>query len=79
MATGDWSSDVCSSDLQVRRLHPGHPAGPADGAVPRPRADAADAAGLALPGRRGGAAGDLHRALRLLAGDLARTNLEQSF
>ena len=37
---------------QVRRLHPGHPAGPADRAVPRPRADAADAARLALPGDR---------------------------
>ena len=29
---------------QVRRLHPRHPARPADGAVPRPRADATDAA-----------------------------------
>ena len=29
---------------QVRRLHPRHPPGPADRAVPRPRADAADAA-----------------------------------
>ena len=28
----------------LRRLHPGHPARPADRAVPRPRADAADAA-----------------------------------
>ena len=34
---------------QARRLHPGHPAGPADRAVPRPRADAADAARLDLP------------------------------
>ena len=37
---------------QVRRLHPGHPARPADRAVPRPRADAADAARLAVPRRR---------------------------
>ena len=35
---------------QVRRLHPRHPARPADRAVPRPRAHAPDAAGIALPG-----------------------------
>ena len=35
----------------ARRLHPGHPAGAADRAVPRPRALAPDAAGLALPRR----------------------------
>ena len=34
---------------QARGLHPGHPAGPADRAVPRPRPDAADAARVALP------------------------------
>ena len=39
---------------QVRRLHPGHPARAADGAVPRPRALAADAARRALPGGRRG-------------------------
>ena len=57
---------------QVRRLHPGHPARPADGAVPRPRADAADAARLALPGGHRRAARHLHPLRRLLAGDLAR-------
>ncbi len=39
---------------QVRRLHPGHPSRPADGAVPRPRPLPPDASGLAVPrGRRG--------------------------
>ena len=51
---------------------PGIRPGPADRAVPRPRADAADAAGLALPGDRRGAAVGLHQLLQLLAGDLAR-------
>ena len=37
---------------QVRRLHPGHPPRPSDGAVPRPCALAPDAAGLALPRRQ---------------------------
>ena len=37
---------------QVRRLHPGHPARPADRDLPRPRADAPDTSGLALPGDR---------------------------
>ena len=47
---------------EVRRLHPGHPSRPADGAVPRPRAVAPHAAGLALPRRRRGAPEPLHRA-----------------
>ena len=34
---------------QVRRLHPRHSPGPADGAVPRPRAHPADAARFAVP------------------------------
>ena len=37
---------------QVRRLHPRHPAGAADGAVPRPRADPADVPRRVVP--RGG-------------------------
>ena len=41
-------------------LHPRHPARPADGAVPRPRAHAADAAGIALPRRGGGRTEPLH-------------------
>ena len=40
---------------QARRLHPRDQARPADGALPRPRADAADAARLALPGDHRGA------------------------
>ena len=55
----------------VRRLHPGHPARAADGAVPRPRALAPDAAGLALPRGSRGAPEPLHRVRRVLAGELA--------
>ena len=40
----------------LRRLHPGHPPRPADGAVPRPRADAADPARGDLPRARRDAA-----------------------
>ena len=57
---------------QVRRLRAGHPAGPADRAVLRPRAHAPDAAGLALPRDRRRAAEHLHPLRRLLAGELAR-------
>ena len=48
---------------------PGIRPGPADRAVPRPRAHAPDAARLALPGARGDAAGAVHPLRRLLAGD----------
>ncbi len=51
---------------------PGIRPGPADRSVPRPRPDEADPARLAVPGARRGAAVDLHQALRLLAGNLAR-------
>ena len=51
---------------------PGIRPGPADRAVPRPRADPADAAGLDLPGGGRGPAEHLHQVRRLLAGHLAR-------
>ena len=54
-------------------LHPRHPSGPAHGAVPRPRADAAHASGVALPRRGGGRTEPLHPVRRLLAGERART------
>src|SRR4029453_18208207 len=54
------------------RPPPGPPAGPAAGAVPRPRADATHAAGLDLPRGGRGAAEPVHQVRRLLAGDLAR-------
>ena len=57
---------------QERRLHPRHPPGPADRAVPRPRADPPDAARLAVPRGRRRAAVDRHQGVRLLAGDLPR-------
>ncbi len=56
----------------LRGLHPGHPAGTADRAVPRPRADAADAPRRRLPGARRDAADALHPLRRLLAGDRRR-------
>ena len=51
---------------------PGHQARPADRAVPRPRALAPDAAGLALPRARRRAPEPLHRLRRLLAGERRR-------
>ncbi len=53
---------------QARGLHPGHPAGPADRAVPRPRPDAADLARVALPRDGRHPAEPLHPLRRLLAG-----------
>src|SRR3546814_17497765 len=65
MLIRDWSSDVCSSDLAVGRVHDGHPGpdgggpgeGPADGRVPvhhlrrGAQAEAAQGAvGLDVPG-----------------------------
>ena len=64
--------DQAERAAQVRRLHPRHPAGPADRGLPRPRADAPDAARLALPRDRGRAPVGLHQLLQLLAGHLAR-------
>src|SRR5204863_3576909 len=49
-----------------------HPPGASDRAVPGPRADATDAARLALPGRRRRLTEPLHPLRRLLAGNLAR-------
>src|SRR5204863_9245513 len=50
-----------------------HPPGASDRAVPGPRADATDAARLALPGRRRRLTEPLHPLRRLLAGNLARS------
>src|SRR5439155_13246524 len=58
---------------QVRRLRAGDPPRPADRAVPRPRPDALDPAGVTLPGGRRGAAEPVHPLRRLLAGELARS------
>ena len=55
------------------RLHPRHPARPADRAVPRPRPHAADAARVAVPGGGRDRAEPLHPLRRVLPGDLART------
>ena len=57
---------------QALRLHPRHPARPADRAVPRPRPHAADAARLAVPGGGRDRAEPLHPLRRVLPGDLAR-------
>ena len=57
---------------QARRLHPGHPARPADRAVPGPRAHAPDAPRRALPRARRHAADPLHPLRRLLPGDVGR-------
>ncbi len=58
---------------QVRRLHPRHPPGPADRAVPRPRAHAPHVAGFVVPRRRRGRAEHLHQVRGLLAGQREST------
>ena len=54
---------------QVRRVHPGDSPGTAHGRVPRPRAQQAHVARLAVPRHRRGPAEPLHRLRRLLASE----------
>src|SRR3546814_1572730 len=71
MRISDWSSDVCSSDLQFC-------ANP-DRSVTRPRPHTGEArgeAGVVLPALRGHA---LNGGLRILPGDTARRQLVRQF